>query len=539
MDIEALLRRFDRAKSLRSNWEGIWQEIGDRVLPQSADFNAIRTNGDRRTELMFDATPALALQKFGAAIESFLTPRNQRWHGLTVSDKSLQKNHRVRQYLDDVTETLFRVRYSARAAFAGQTNEVYLSLGAFGTGGLFIDDDVQSRVIRYKSMHLAGTHFLENQHGRIDTVFRCFNRTLRQIQQRWPDKLPQKLAERLKTHPEEQVEVMHYVGPRTDYEPRRIGYPGMPWQSCYCIPSEKHELEEGGFRSWPFAVSRYMTSANEVYGRSPAWLALSNIKVLNEMKKTHLKAGHRVVDPPFLVSEDGVLQAFSTAPGYMNYGGLTSSGEPLVKPLVTGGKVELGLDMMEREREIINDSFLVTLFQILVETPSMTATEVMERAQEKAALLAPVIGRQQSEFLGSIIDREIDILANAGQLPEMPPELIEAQGEYAIEYTSPMTRAMRASDGVAIVRTVEALLPIAQVNPGVLDVLDMEAAARELCDINGVPTNVVRSPEDVQALKEGRAEQEQAAAALQAAPVVTAAAANLVKLQANSGVPAL
>ena len=38
---------------------------------------------------------------------------------------------------------------------------------------------------------------------------------------------------------------------------------------------------------------------------------------------------------------------------------------------------------------VINDAFLVTLFQILTETPEMTATEVIERTREKGALLSP------------------------------------------------------------------------------------------------------------------------------------------------------
>lgn len=537
--VEERARRFEQAKSLRGNWEGIWQEIADRVLPQAADFGTSRANGDRRTELMYDAAPALALQKFAAAIESFLTPRNQRWHKLGVTDKSLQKNQRVREYLDAVTETLFRVRYSPRAAFAAQTNEVYLSLGAFGTGGLFIDDDMKSQAIRYKSLNLAQTHILENQHGRVDTVFRRYRRSLRQVEQRWPGKLPQKLATRLQTHPEDTVEVLHTTCPRADYDSRGVGFPSWPWMSTYDLPTEKAQLEESGYRSWPFAISRYMTSADEVYGRSPAWLALSNIKVLNEMKKTHLKAGHRIVDPPLLATEDGILSAFSMQPNHINYGGLSSEGRDLIKPLLTGGKVEMGLDMMDKERETINDAFLVTLFQILVETPNMTATEVMERAQEKAALLAPVIGRQQSEYLGSIIDREISILALRGQLPPMPPELLEAEGEYQIEYTSPMTRAMRASDGVAIVRTIESLTPLAAIDPTVLDIFDPAKVAQELSDINGVPASVMRSEQDLRAMKDERAQAEQAAALLQAAPSVSAAASNLLKLQANSGVPTL
>ena len=75
----------------------------------------------------------------------------------------------------------------------------------------------------------------------------------------------------------------------------------------------------------------------------------------------------------------------------------------------------------------------------------------------------------------------------------------------------------------------------AQVDPGVLDVFDMEATARELADINGYPIKGLRSPEAVMAMKEDRANKEQAAALLEAAPAVSSTAANLAKMQAAGG----
>lgn len=533
------MRRLETAMSLRGNWDRTFQDIGDRILPQSADFQVQRSDGEDRTELMFDATAALALQKYVAAIESFATPRNQLWHGLQVTDKSLAKKQRVKQYLDDWRDILFQVRYSPRSAFASQSNEAYLSHGAFGTGGLYIDDDVQAKCIRYKSLNLAQTYILENHHGLVDTVFRKFKRTLRQLEQRWPGKMPPKMAEAMKRNPDEKVEVVHFVGPRTDYDPSRIGQRYLPWASCYFLPQDKFELEEGGYRTWPFGIARYMTNADEVYGRSPAWLALSNIKVLNEMKKTHLKAGHRVVDPPMLVHEDGILGAFSMAPGALNYGGLSATGEQLVKPLITNGRLDISMEMMDKEREIIGTAFLADVYRALVENPQMTATQTMQLISERAVLVAPVLGRLQSEFLGNCIEREIDILTEAGQGPEMPPELIEAGGEYRIEYTSPMSRAMRASEGVAIQRTLESLIPLSQVDPGVLDIIDLPGAGRVMAEINGVPAALMRDDEAIMALKDGRAQAQQAQQLLAAAPAVTSAAANMIKLQGNSGVPVL
>lgn len=535
MDFESLIRRGNELRGNRGNWESTWQEIADRVLPQASDFQTQRADGAKRTERMFDSTAALAAQKAVAAISTFAWPSNQRYQRLTTNDESLNKAHRVKQYFDDITDRLFLARYSPRAAFEAQMGEAALQYFVFGTGLLFIDDNLPMRALRYKALHLGNTYVVENAAGVIDTVFRCWRWSLRQIEQRFPGKMPEKLQSRLATKPDEQIEVMHAVCPRTDYSPDRLGYPGMPWASCYYLPSEKAKLEEGGYRSWPFAVMRYMTSPGEVYGRSPAWLALSNIKVLNAQKRSILQAAQKVVDPPLLASEDGILGVFSQVPGAVNFGALDSQGNQLVKPLITGADVRIGLDMMDKEREIIASSFLLDVFRVLVEHPQMTATQALELVQERATLMSPIVGRIESEGLGPMTEREIDLLYHAGQLPAPPPELIEAEGDYKIEYTSPMRKAMRAGQAIAITRTLEAVLPLAEADRSVLDPFDMEAVARELADINDVPAKVLRSPEAVRAMRESREQQEALGAVVEAAPAVSAAAANLTRMQAVGG----
>lgn len=539
MEFDSVLRRYDYARNGRGTWEALWQEIADRVLPQAADFNVLRADGERRTELMFDATAALASQKAVAAVSSFFWPSNQQYQKISTSNEDLNKSHAVQLWCDAVTKRLFRARYSTKAAFEAQMGEAAMQFFVFGTGLLFVDDDMKVRTLRYKSLPLANTCVLEGQGGMVDTVFRWWRWSLRQIEQRWPGKLPEAYRSKLERNPDEMVEVAHCVMPRTDYQPDRPDFKGWPWASVYFLPGAKHMLDEGGFRTWPFAVMRYMTVPGEVYGRSPAWLALSNIKVLNAQKKTILAAGQKIVDPPLLLPEDGALQAFSLAPGALNYGGVSDQGQQLVHPLVTNARLDIGLDMMDKEREIISSAFLMDVFRVLVENPQMTATQTLELMQERAVMMSPIGGRIESEGLGPMTERELDLLAHAGQLPEMPPEMVEAQGEYRIEYTSPMRKAMRASEGIAITRTFEAVLPLAQADASALDGFDIPAAARELAEINGVPPSILIDLEQVKAKQAARQEQAQLAQLVEAAPAVSSAAANLTKMQANAGRPVI
>jgi hypothetical protein len=208
----------------------------------------------------------------------------------------------------------------------------------------------------------------------------------------------------------------------------------------------------------------------------------------------------------------------------LNYGGVDAQGRPLVVPLQTGARLDLTEAMLEKEREVINDAFWVTLFRILVDQPQMTATEALIRAQEKGQLLAPAVGRQQSEMLGPQIHREFNILGRQGYLPELPQILVEAEGEYEISYESPATRFQRSEELVGVQRTLEIAAPFMQLDPNIMSIFKPEEIIRLAAEINGAPTDILRTPDEMEELvaqQQQQAQQQQMLEALsQAAPAV-------------------
>ena len=427
----SVIREQEIAASLRGNWESVWEQIAQRVLTNytqqfTGGNRASHISGQQRTEEMVDATGALALTRFAAAMESMLTPRNSTWHYLKPSNPFLMKDRPTRLWFEEANRLLFQYRYAPHANYASQKHEDYMMLGAFGTGTIFIDQlrgrNLQG--IRYRAVHLGQNYFMENHQGIIDKNYRRFDLTARQaLQQFGKEHLPDVILEQ--ANDERRGHTVHWfihkVAPRdeADYDPERKDVKGMPWSSCYVSVTGKVTVQESGYFTFPYAISRYVTTPGEVYGRSPAMFALPSLKTLNEIKKTLLKQGHRIVDPVLLAHDDGVLDTVSLRPGAVNMGGVNADGKALVQVLPTGNPAA-GKDAAMEEKQTINDFFLVTLFQILVETPQMTATEVVERAREKGALLSPTMGRQQSESLGPQIERELDLLTQQRLLPPMP-----------------------------------------------------------------------------------------------------------------------
>ena len=524
--------------SSRSTFESHWHEVTKRVLPrQDSWYGSNNSQGDKRTQELYDSTAVLALSRFAAAMESILTPRTEIWHRLTP-EVPLDESQAVKVWLDQISRLLFRVRYSPRSNFASQMHEFYMGLGSIGTACLFVDDE-PGHGITYRNLHMSGIFMAEDNQGRIDTIHRKIKLTHRQAAQEFgEDKLPDSVRRNLKDKPDEEAEYLHAVFPSDDQQYGRYDSAGMPWKSCYIAMRDRALILESGYWEFPYMIGRYVVAPGETYGRSPAMDALPDIKVVNEIEKTTLRTGQRAADPPYLAADDGVLGAFQVRPGAIIPGGINSSGDPMVRPLESGANFPLTMEMSNQRRSTINDHFLVSLFQILAEDRSdMTATEVLQRAQEKGALLAPAAGRQQSECLGPMIEREVGILARAGMITDPPQEWIDVGGSYKIEYTSEATRAQKAGEGVAVLRMIEGIAPIAQQKPDVFDRINFDEAVQVLADSYGVPPKVMRDDDDVDAIRQARTQDAQAQNALQSAAVAGNAAQSLAKAAALAGVP--
>jgi hypothetical protein len=262
----------------------------------------------------------------------------------------------------------------------------------------------------------------------------------------------------------------------------------MPFSSYYVsIEGNCLMAPERGYRNFPYAVSRYDQTPGEVYGRGPAMLVLPSLKTLNAQKITFLKQGHRAADPVLLMADDGIV-GMDMRPGAQNKGGVTSDGKPLVHTLPTGD-IQITIEMMQEERGIVDDVFLVSLFKVLSEHPNMTATQVIELVNEKGMLVAPTLGRQHTEYVGGMVERELDLLSEMGMLDPMPPRLREAMGAYEVTDTSPLSLAARAGEAAGFLRTVEQVRELVNITQdmSLLDPFDFDVATPEIARINNTP----------------------------------------------------
>lgn len=519
-----LIRLYQQLYSSRSLFEVQWQEISELIQPvDSMTFQGQQVNaGQKKTQKQYDSTGTIALKRFMAITDSLLTPHNAVWHTLTSDDAILNRNYEVRTWFEDASKILFRERYNPRANFIDQIQQNWVSIGAYGSGGLFIDQLWGQKGLRYKFIPVSNLYFAENHQGTPDKIFRHYRMTARQAVQKWGDRCPEIIISNNKTQPESVYEFLHCIMPRDDYDPKRKDYRGMPWASYEISLMGGTMLSEGGYRSFPMPISRYAQSTEQVYGLSPAMDILPTLKTLNQEKKDLLKQAHRILDPMYLVHDDGVLSSMSARPGTVIPGGVTSEGRALVHTLPTGN-VQIGQEIMQDDRNDIKDAFFTSLFQILVETPEMTATEVMERIREKGILIAPAFVRQES-FLCQVIERELDLLNQQGMLPPMPQMLIDAGGEYKVRFESPLARMRRAEEATGLLRMLDNSLQIAQAtqDPSIMYWYNWDTIMPAMAEIQGVPFRWMNTLDKVNAMREGQQQAQETQNLIQAGPAVAA-----------------
>lgn len=539
--VRIALQDFAQAYTWRNTTAAQWEEVAALIATNYVNtfyYGSYNYPGQKKTFQQVDATGMVALDRFASIMDSLLTPRNQQWHALTGGNEEIIADRACRIYLDKLTKLLFRLRYQPIANFAGQNSQNFHGLGAFGTAAMLVDQAVNEAgvpipALRYKAIPLGELFIRENHQGLVNSFIRWFRLDAAQCHLMFK-KVPGQLRSALDQQSQQKFDFLHRVGPRKNWTPGVFGGANMPFYSEYVSIQGRCLMEEGGYNEFPLAVSRYIQGPGEVYGRSPAMMVLPALKTLNAEKSTFLKQGHRAADPVLLVGDDGIID-MSLRPGAVNKGGVNADGKPLVHILQTGN-IQISKEMMADEKGLINDQFLVSLFQILTESPQMTATEVIERTNEKGILIAPNAGRQMSEYLGTMIPREISLLARMGllkQLGPMPELLRRHFGMYEVVYTSPLARAMRAQDVAGFQRTLETAVSVVNVtqDPSILDIFAFDRALPEIADIQGMPTRWTSTPDELDMKRKQRAKAQQQAAAIQAMP----AQAAMMKAKAVAG----
>jgi len=519
----AYLARLSQLRSDRSSWISHWSELGRHILPRAPRFFATDRNraGDHKYGSILDNTATRSLRVLSAGMMAGMTSPARPWFRLAVPDPDLVDSHGVRIWLDDVVERMQRV--FARSNVYRALQQLYEDLGAFGTNATLVLSDPQS-VIRCYSLPIGEYSLQQDYQGRVTTCYREFERTVVEVVKEFgwhncSEAVQQAFRNRAF---ESTVNILHVIEPRADQERRPDSRAAidMPWASVYIeISGEADDklLRESGFQTMRVLAPRWGTSGADVYGISPGMEALGDIKQLQQEQLRKSQAIDYQTKPPLQVPQSVRDRSQDILPGGIQYYEPGST-IPFDQVTANGGvrtAWEVNLDIgalladIEDVRMRVKRTFHEDMFLMLTMADNrMTATEVLERQEEKLLMIGPVIERLANEALEPLVSITFQDMLEQGLLPPPPPEL--AGTELTVEFVSILAQAQRAVGITSVQQYVNDVLAVGATRPDVLDNVNFDNWARSTAHMRGVAEDMLVDKPNVQELREARAQAEAA-----------------------------
>ena len=130
---------YTELKNDRSNWDNMWQELGEMFLPRkSTVYDYDSTTGERLVNL-FDITGVVSAHELASSLHFTLTNPTVQFFEYSTGDLSLDQNANVSKYLQTITQIDHSLLNNSN--FQTEAHEGYLDISSLGTLTMRLDED--------------------------------------------------------------------------------------------------------------------------------------------------------------------------------------------------------------------------------------------------------------------------------------------------------------------------------------------------------------------------------------------------------------
>jgi hypothetical protein len=510
---EDLLNRFRAMKSGReASIESRAKDVSEYLVPERGRYPGDDRKPDKahglRGSNIIDSTPGDAHEVATNGMYSGLTPPSRQWHRTRFEDDGLNEWGPAKEFMDIVERR--RNSELRRSNFYSSMHSSYAESIAFSNSLVYMRELDEGGFV-FRAFTFGEYYWARNAEGKVDTVYRLEHMSAKKILEEFGEENCSKnVKDSIKNNrPFTSYEILHAVEPRLVRDVTRRNSINMPYQSVWMeMGNEKNILREGGFEDFPYACAVWLLIGADNYGSGgPGFRKIPDIKQLQDMEESCLIAVHRELDPPIQAPPSMKGQPIRRGAGATTY----HDGQPDGLKRLFDFKFDIQAGEMKSEaiRQRIYKGFYNDLFLMITSSEKsgqpVTATQIMEMQGEKMLQLGPFIERQEDELLDPIISFVTSRMLKRPWLYSlpMPPEEIHGQ-PYKIEYISLLAQAQRMIGIRAIDDTLNFAGVAAQVNPDVIDVLDIDEMIRERGDLVGLPAKIIRPGDAVLQIRQAK-----------------------------------
>jgi hypothetical protein len=509
-DAIKLVQQYERTVGKRATWDSVWGNLAALIRPLRIDVRTRRASGQQQTQAIFDGTAPKAASDLASAMYGSMSPVDMQFFRLVMRYKPLNDDYGVRLWLEECEHRMLLAFQQSN--FESEAHELYQDLVVFGTG-CFLMEERQSYSpvfsgFQFRTVPPGRFTILEGPDSRVQTVMRIYTMTLASAFQVWGRELSDATLAKLEKEPEANVQILHVMRP----SPQARQGTRRAYESVYIEYEKKKLLGQQYHRRLRFLVPRWSKTSEEEYGRGQGHLVYPDVATLNRAVEMRFKQWAKQLDPPVLTLDDGVLGKLRLTAGSRT----VVSKLDAVKPFETGARWDVNQFNEADLKAAIRNGFYADKLQ-LPNKQYMTAYEIQQQVEIMQRELGPTIGRVKFEFLNGLVENGFDLMMHAGAIPP-PPDVVlmaaqQGLGSLGIEYESPLVRSQRTGDLVALERTINAVAPLASINPEIMDNFDLDWITRHSGETAGLPQQALR---EIGAVQELRAQKQQQVAEQQA-----------------------
>lgn len=505
MELKELRQLAAHLETLRSKRLAQQHEIGKLILPSRGLFKGEETESLRECNLLNPAAQR-ALRKAAAGMTQAITPASDPWFKHAFLSRQDRELTYAGEFVDTV-DTRIRAVLSA-GSFYQAIHAFNKELLAFGCALLSCESSPVT-IARF-ACQTCGTYAVAlDEDRRLACVVRWLKMTPRELASRFDKgKLSETVKKRLETQPYEPVDVVHIVQRRENADDSRADGRNMPFASYWYEETGTEMLHEGGFKSMPFFFTTW-EDARGVYGTGPGDEALADQKGIEAWEMRKAVGIEKMIDPPMLAPGTLKRHVNTTAGAVVSD---TSFGQGnALQPLY---QINFGPAVAAVQQEVnqiamrLEDVMMANIFaNMSLETrpAGMTMTEYMDRRRRSAELMGPTVSAYEPRVLNPVIERVYQLLDDEGALPP-PPDGLSDWAILNVSYQSPMAQMLEQSGAVATAQFMEQVSPLVNISPEIVDKIDADQLVDELAQRLGVPSSIIRSDEQVAAIRQQRAE---------------------------------
>lgn len=513
--VQRVRRRWSNLKSERAGWWPVWYDIQRFVVPDMGRFKdpARKDTGARNDSLILDNSATRALRTLAAGWVSGTSSPAQPWFELRPSSEQLRDNPAVKEWLSQVRDLLRDIFSKSNAYRVLHTMREEMS--AFGTAAAVVMEDFET-VIHLHPVTVGTFALAADARGVVKAFYREFPMTVEQMVDEFGIGAVSEHVRDLyrNGNVDTQFTVIHAIEPRPVTERKRPGALGMPFREVYFEEGRDSAapLRESGYRRFRVLAPRWIVNGENVYGTSPARDALGDVKQLQQLQLRKSQAVDYQTKPPLQGPSRLKANNSDLTPG--GYSTVDAANpQAAIRPVF-----EVNLDLqhlvgdIQDVRQRISRTFYEDVFRMIsdLDKSGITARQIAEQHSEKMMLLGPVIERDQNELLAPLVEMAFEIANEAGILPPPPQEM---QGvPLTVEFVSILAQAQKQAGASAVDRLLATVGTLAPIWPEAVDKVDADKVVEEYAQMLGTNPKLLRDEDVLAAIRQSRAQQQQAAA---------------------------